>query len=196
MDEATFDAGYRLSKKPAIRALLDMAPFSGERATQAATLAKQGEIIDEQIDAIGADAYWTMLIRAVDNWGWVASYLQPQSLGPGVTFPTPGFVPYTSTPPPGSILVIDPRTATAADLKPFDPPAAVQLPAASVLIGPMFAPGEYKSGADAFDANFQPVVESGKEYAAPDGSMKIAHVTHNPFSWLVVFTDPGVPAPF
>lgn len=175
MDQATFDKMYEAHQPPQVQALFKMEPFSQERKDAAMELASQGFTIDARIEGEGGNAYWTMLYRALDGFGWVASALQPQSLGPGITFPVPGFVPYTDTPPAGSIIVIDPRTATAEQLPPFNPPAP-PVPVNTDLVGgpnPLRA-GWWLPGPGSL-VNGKPVVVDGQR-VEKDGAEYVAHV--------------------
>lgn len=112
-----FDQAYWASQPPEVQALQTIDP--AQRAAQAATLAKNGFIIDVPIMVWGWDAYLVMTMRAQMGYTWVPSALQPPiSIAPGLT--VPGVVPYDpSNPPPGSIKV----SINIADYPPFAPPA-------------------------------------------------------------------------
>lgn len=111
-----FDQAYWASQPPEIQALQTIDP--AQRATQAATLATNGFIIDVQIMVWGWDPYLVMSMRAQYGYTWVPSALQPPiSIAPGLT--EPGVVPYNpADPPPGSIKV----STNIADYPPYAPP--------------------------------------------------------------------------
>lgn len=129
----TFDRAYVASKPTPVQAL-----FAGDLGQQnsagqaiqpldayaryelAVQLAQRGFIIDEDIDAHGADPYLTMLVREQYGNTWEPSAMQPAAEGP-CTGPVPA----------GAIKV----STNLADYPPFTPPAAPETPTAGPLVG-------------------------------------------------------------
>ena len=138
----TFGRAYVLSKDPRIQALFvgdlgqiaigsdgSSTPTTGlsgaTRYQMAYNLAQQGLIIDDDVDAMGADPYITMFIRQQYGYAWVPSMLQANV--EGVT---------TGPTPPGSITV----STNIAEFPPFVPVPPVPPPSNGPLVG-AFAAG-------------------------------------------------------
>jgi hypothetical protein len=151
-----FDQAYWASQPPQVQALEGITD-QDQRASQAATLATGGFIIDVPIMVWGWDPYLVMTMRAQFGYTWVPSALQPPvTIAPGLA--QPGAVAYDPLhPPPGSIKV----STNIADYPPFIPPpqptpqSPVEDPVGMQSIGDIYlsVPGEtYPNGATFTDS--------------------------------------------
>ncbi len=124
-----FDAAYKLSLPPKVRALLDMAQDDPARVALAQSLALEGFVIDNAIMVWGWDPYVVMNVRKDLGFTWVPSALQPNvPVTPGLSFPgLPSYDP--DHPPAGSIKV----SLDLKDYPAFDPPVPVPVPSGDLV---------------------------------------------------------------
>jgi hypothetical protein len=180
--QTQFDQAYLAAQPPEIQALMALDASSSDalaaRATQGATLAGKGFLIDAPIMVYAWDAYLCMMERQSLGMTWAPSALMP-GLGspngytlPGLS-PQPGQIAYDpNNPPPGSIKV----STNPADYAPFDPPAPPPplAPVSTDPVGPLSVGNLYLS------------TPLGNTY--PDGAVVteargtfLKHVTITPF---------------
>lgn len=176
-----FNKAYWLSKPPAVRVLAAMEPYTNARTQEALKLAlpPNSLSVDMEIDAFGAQPWYSMKNRIMYGYTWVPSMLQPPiPVAPGLEFPgQPVYNP--NNPPAGSIRV----SANIDDYKPFDPPPPPPPAVVSVTAEPNWT---LQSGgwapAKAFDKS-----PDGTVYDGPKGKW-VKVVTATPFGssayWL------------
>lgn len=129
--QETFNAAYKASLSPEVRALLDIPNTADgtadiKRSQIAIGLAQKGFIIFVETMVLGYDPWSTMSLLKRDGYTWAPNMLQPpvrvapgidQQGGPGNYDPL--------HPPAGSIKI----STDLADYPPFTPPTLVPVPA-------------------------------------------------------------------
>lgn len=174
------DEMYLLSRQPAVAALFAM-PKGQARIQQAMALAKQGYVIDGEIDAEGEDFYWRTSNRKAMGATWWPSILQPPiSILPGLS-PFPGVVAYDpANPPLGSIKVsLDPADYPAYVAPKLPTPAVAPVSPVGALI--MYTANEFWSIPGDISPNGAETGVNGVPADARGSFTKTEIVTATPF---------------
>lgn len=175
--QSFFDLAYVASKDPRIQALFagslglpGPALDPGVRQATALNLAFAGLTIDGQIDAAGADAYWTMLLRKQNGYITYPSILQS-----GVVIPPGINVPGQSSYNPALYSI-----KVSIDLVDYYPPwpttPVTVAPEGVSLFGVFIAPGYYFASETAIQLATSGALKPGQQEVNPGDGQNYSFV--------------------